>query len=187
MNEGDWLQVAVYLGLLVTATPLLGGYMAQIFEGKSNWLTRLLAPLEGSLYRWSSCDSSEQMSWQRYARALLLFNAIGFAFLLVLELIQGSLPLNPEKLPNVPLALALNTAVSFMTNTNWQAYSGEAVMSYATQMLGLAVQNFLSAATGIAVLLALTRGLARRSSATVGNFWSDLVRSTLYVLSLIHI
>jgi len=182
MNERDWLQLAVFFGLLVAATPLLGGYMARIFNGEVAWLTRIFGPVERCLYRWSGCNPTEEMPWKRYAMALVAFNLLGFAFLLLLELAQGYLPLNPEKLPNVSFALALNTAVSFMTNTNWQAYSGEAVMSYATQMLGLAAQNFLSAATGIAVLLALTRGLARRTAATVGNFWSDLVRSTLYVL-----
>ncbi len=182
MNGLDWLQLAVFLAALGVATPLLGGYMARVFAGERTGLGRWLMPVERALYRLAGCDPAEEMSWRRYATALLWFNLLGFVALLALQLIQGALPLNPQRLPNVPFALALNTAVSFVTNTNWQGYSGEAVMSCVTQMLGLTVQNFLSAATGIAVLLALTRGLVRCSAAGLGNFWADVVRSTLYVL-----
>jgi K+-transporting ATPase ATPase A chain len=182
MNGLHWLQLMVFLAALVIATPLLGGYMVRVFTGGRTGLSRWLGPLERWLYSFAGCDPAEEMSWRRYALALVWFNLFGFLALLALQLLQGALPLNPQKQANVPFALALNTAVSFVTNTNWQAYSGEAVMSYLTQMLGLTVQNFLSAATGIAVLLALTRGLFRRSATTVGNFWSDVIRSTLYVL-----
>lgn len=182
MNERDWIQVALYVGLLIVCTPILGGFMAKVFVGERTFLSRVLAPVERWIYRLAGCDPKAEMRWTSYAAALILFNLFGFLAVFALQLLQGWLPLNPQKFANVPPALAFNTAVSFVTNTNWQAYSGEAVMGYLTQMLGLAVQNFLSAATGIAVLLALTRGLARRSAATVGNFWADLVRSTLYVL-----
>jgi len=182
MNQGDWIQITLFVGLLVLCTPLLGGYMAKVFAGERMWLTRWLGPLERLLYRLAGCDAKAEMRWKTYLIALLLFNLFGFVVVFGLQVLQGWLPLNPQKFPNVPAALAFNTAVSFTTNTNWQAYSGESILSYLVQMLGLAVQNFLSAATGIAVLVALTRGLARRSAATVGNFWADLVRSTLYVL-----
>jgi K+-transporting ATPase ATPase A chain len=182
MNERDGSQLAVYLGLLVLLTPLLGGFMARVLAGEKTFLSPVLAPVERWIYRLGGCDATSEMPWTRYAWALLVFNLLGCGVVLLLQMFQGQLPLNPQKRPNVPLPLALNTAVSFMTNTNWQAYSGEATLSYLVQMVGLTVQNFVSAATGIAVLLALTRGLARKSAATVGNFWADLVRSTLYVL-----
>jgi potassium-transporting ATPase potassium-binding subunit len=182
MNEREWFQITAYVGLLIIFTPLLGGFMARVFSGERTFLTRLLSPVERWVYRLAGCDPKAEMRWTTYAVALLLFNLLGFLAVFALQYCQVWLPLNPQKFPNVPPALAFNTAVSFVTNTNWQAYSGEATLSYLVQMLGLAVQNFLSAATGIAVLLALTRGLARRSAATLGNFWADLVRSTLYVL-----
>ena len=141
MNGLDWLQLAVFLAALGVATPLLGGCMARVFAGERTGLGRWLMPVERALYRLAGCDPAEEMSWRRYATALLWFNLLGFVALLALQLIQGALPLNPQRLPNVPFALALNTAASFVTNTNWQAYSGEAVMSYLTQMLGLTVQN----------------------------------------------
>ena len=182
MNERAWLQVILYVALLVATTPVLGGIMAKVFGGERTFLTPLLAPVERWIYRLAGCDAKAEMRWTTYAVALLLFNLAGFVVVLLLQLAQSRLPLNPQGLPNVPLPLALNTAVSFVTNTNWQAYSGEATLGYLVQALGLTVQNFVSAATGLAVLLALTRGLARRSGTTVGNFWTDLVRSTLYVL-----
>ena len=146
------------------------------------WSTPLLRPMEKLLYRLAGIDEKSEMHWSTYTWALLAFNFLGFAVLFLMQIIQNKLPLNPQGLPGVPAALAFNTAVSFMTNTNWQNYAGETTLSYFTQMLGLTVQNFLSAATGIAVLLALSRGLTRRSMQTIGNFWVDLVRSTLYVL-----
>lgn len=182
MNAHDWAQLAIYFGLLVLLTPLLGGFMARALAGEKTFLSPGLGPVERWIYRLGGCDATSEMGWTRYATALLVFNLLGCGVVLLLQSFQGQLPLNPQRLPNVPLPLALNTAVSFMTNTNWQAYPGEATLSHLVQMLGLTVQNFMSAATGIAVLLALTRGLARKSAGTVGNFWADLVRSTLYVL-----
>ncbi len=182
MNEREWLQVAVYVGLLLGLTPWLGRFMAAALAGERTCLAPLLSPVERRIYRLTGCDPRAEMRWTTYAGALLAFNFLGLLVVFALQRCQVWLPLNLQQLANVPPALAFNTAVSFMTNTNWQAYSGEATLSYLVQMLGLTVQNFVSAATGIAVLLALTRGLARRSAATVGNFWADLLRSTLYVL-----
>lgn len=182
MSIQEIAQVSLYLGLLVALTPVLGNFMAKVFSGERTWLTAMLRPAEKFIYQLGGIDEQAEMPWSTYTVSLLVFNFIGFLVLFVMQLIQHKLPLNPQHLPAVPSALAFNTAVSFMTNTNWQSYACETTISYFTQMLGLAVQNFLSAATGIAVLLALIRGLARRSMQTIGNFWVDLVRSTLYVL-----
>ena len=195
MHERDFIQLALYLGALILLTPILGGFMARVFEGKRTFLSPLLGPVETVIYKLSGIDAKREMTWLGYLGALLAFNFAGCLLTLAQMMTQSWLPLNPQHLPNVPFALALNTAVSFMTNTNWQAYSGEATMSYLTQMCGLAVHNFTSAATGIAVLLALVRGLTRPGrmgaspaggilppSPTLGNFWADLTRSTLYVL-----
>ncbi len=182
MSALDILQIVLFLGLLTACTPWLGRYMQRVFDGERTFLRPALHPVEKLLYRFSGVAMDEEQSWKGYAAALLLFNALGFLFLFLLQLAQGVLPLNPEKLPGVEPLLAFNTATSFVTNTNWQAYAGETTLSRLTQMLGLGVQNFLSAATGIAGLLALTRGLARRSATTVGNFWVDMTRATLYVL-----
>ena len=182
MRLHEVVQVGLYFGLLILLTPLLGGYMARVFKGERTLLSPLLTPVETLLYRVSGVDPAAEMRWTTYAVALLAFNALGLVLLFAIQLLQGVLPLNPAGLPPVSVEVAFNTAVSFATNTNWQAYSGESTLSYFTQMVGLAVQNFVSAATGIAVLLALTRGLARRSASTLGNFWADMVRSTLYVL-----
>ena len=182
MQAHDWTQLALYLAALIALTPLLGGFMARVFAGERTFLSPILAPVELLIYRLGGVDASKEMTWVGYLAALLAFNFAGGLLTLVQMLTQAWLPLNPQHLPNVPFALALNTAVSFMTNTNWQAYSGEATMSYLTQMTGLAVHNFTSAATGIAVLLALIRGLTRKETTALGNFWADLTRSTLYVL-----
>jgi K+-transporting ATPase ATPase A chain len=182
MELRDFAQLALYLLALVLATPVLGGFMAQVFQGRRTVLSPLLTPVESVIYRVSGVDEKHGMRWTEYCLSLLAFNAVGFVFLFLLQLAQRWLPLNPARLGNVPAPLAFNTAVSFMTNTNWQAYSGESTMSYLTQMLGLGVQNFVSAATGMAVMLALTRGLVARSADALGNFWADLTRSTLYVL-----
>lgn len=182
MHERDFLQLALYLGALVAVTPLLGAFMARVFNGQRQFLTPVLGPIERLIYRLSGLEPQREMSWLTYLGALLAFNFAGGLLTLGQMMTQVWLPLNPQHLPNIPFALALNTAVSFMTNTNWQAYSGEATMSYLTQMCGLAVHNFTSAATGIAVLLALIRGLVRQQASTLGNFWTDLTRSTLYVL-----
>ncbi len=182
MTPLELLQLVLYFGVLIVFTPLLGGYMARVFTGERNLLSPALRPVEGLFYRLAGVDAKQEQDWRGYAVALVVFNLLGFAVLFILQLAQGILPLNPTGLASVEPALAFNTATSFMTNTNWQSYAGEITMSYATQMLGLGVQNFLSAATGIAVLIALTRGLARKSAATLGSFWVDLVRATLYVL-----
>jgi len=182
MTPLELLQLVLYFGLLIVLTPLLGGYIARVFNGERNLLSPVLRPIEGLLYRLAGVVANQEQNWRSYAAALIVFNLLGFAILFILQIIQGVLPLNPAGLASIEPALAFNTATSFMTNTNWQSYGGETTMSYATQMLGLAVQNFLSAATGIAVLVALIRGLARKSAATIGSFWVDLTRATLYVL-----
>jgi potassium-transporting ATPase potassium-binding subunit len=176
------LQIGVYIVLLILCVPLLGGYMARIYNGQNTLLTPVLRPVEFGLYRLIGVRPDEEQNWRGYTAALLAFNLLGFLVLFILLLIQGALPLNPVELPSLDPFLAFNTATSFMTNTNWQAYDGETTMSYVSQMLGLNVQNFVSAATGMAVLVALTRGLARRTATTIGNFWVDLVRSVLYIL-----
>ncbi|MGA1977491.1 MAG: potassium-transporting ATPase subunit KdpA [Bacteroidales bacterium] len=181
MHESDLVQVALFILILVILTPLLGRYMAKVFLNEKHILKPLLLPFENLIYRFISCDGSE-MNWKSYAVSLLVFNFFGFIVLFLLQLFQNFLPLNPQKLPGVGWPLAFNTAVSFMTNTNWQSYSGETTLSYLVQMAGLTVQNFLSAATGITVFLALMRGLTRKTAETVGNFWMDTVRSVLYVL-----
>jgi potassium-transporting ATPase potassium-binding subunit len=182
MHLSDWLQVSIYIGTLFALTPLLGAFMANVLTGRKTALTPLLHPIEKTIYRLCRINAEEEVSWKEYCGALLALNLFGCALLVCLQLFQRYLPLNPQHLPGVAWPLALNTAISFMTNTNWQAYSGETTLSYFTQMAGLAVQNFLSAATGIAVFAALARGLSRRSVLTIGNFWTDLVRSTVYIL-----
>jgi potassium-transporting ATPase potassium-binding subunit len=181
MDTLELIQIILYFALLIGAVPLLGSYMAHVFNGERTLLSSVLRPLEYSIYRLTGVHVDEEQNWRQYALALIAFNLLGFAVLLVLQLMQSALPLNPMRLTNVEPYLAFNTATSFMTNTNWQAYGGETTMSYLTQMLGLNVQNFVSAATGVAVVIALTRGLARRSGTTIGNFWTDLVRSVLYI------
>lgn len=173
--------VAIIVALLVTGIPL-GRYMAKVYEAKTHALQRPLGWLEKGIYRLGGVNPTAEMNWKQYAFALLIFNFLGLILLTAMQLGQGLLPLNPANLPNVPFWLAFNTAASFVTNTNWQAYSGEATMSHLTQMSGLAVQNFVSAATGMAVAAALARGLAKKSAATIGNFWADLTRSVVYIL-----
>lgn len=182
MTGNGVLQLAVFLAALVALSYPLGLYMARVFEGKGCGLDRLFGPVERLFYRAFGTNPGDEMSWRRYAVALLLFNALGVFVVYFLQRLQGSLPLNPQQLPPVSPDSSLNTAVSFATNTNWQGYAGESTMSYLTQMLGLGVQNFLSAATGMAVLVALVRGLCRASASTIGNFWVDVTRATLYVL-----
>ncbi len=182
MMTSDYIQIALYLVLLISLTPVLGSYMYKVFAGKNHLMRPFLGELEKLVYKLSGVHPETESNWKTYALGLLLFNFVGLIFLFVLQLIQMQLPLNPAHLPNVTWHSALNTAISFMTNTNWQGYAGETTLSYLVQMLGLTVQNFVSAATGIAVLLALVRGLSRKSATTLGNFWTDLTRSTLYVL-----
>jgi potassium-transporting ATPase potassium-binding subunit len=182
MSALEWVQIVLYFALLIVCTPLLGGYMARVFTGEKTVITPLLRPLETLILRGAGANPQEEMGWKAYALALLAFNVLGFVVLFILQLVQNVLPLNPAGLANVEVFSAFNTASSFMTNTNWQGYAGEITMSYLTQMIGLNVQNFVSAATGIAVVVALTRGLARKSGSTIGNFWVDLTRATIYVL-----
>ncbi len=175
-------QILIYLVVLVLLVPPVGGYMARVFEGKSTGLDKVLGPVERLIYWLCGVSANDEMDWKIYAFAMLLFKLVCILFLYALERLQGSLLLNPQGLGAVGPDLSFNTAVSFVTNTNWQNYPGESTMSYLTQMVGLAVQNFTSAAGGIAILVALIRGLARRNSATIGNFWVDLTRTTLYIL-----
>jgi potassium-transporting ATPase potassium-binding subunit len=182
MNANALLQVAIYLAALLLLTKPMGVYLHRAMEGRLPLLGKLLGPLERLLYRVAGVNPQQETGWKSYAAALLLFNAVGLLAVFLLQRGQGSLPFNPAGMGTISLDSAFNTAVSFVTNTNWQGYAGESTMSYLTQMLALAVQNFLSAATGIAVVIALIRGFARHSVATIGNFWVDMTRSTLYVL-----
>ncbi|MGV2899143.1 potassium-transporting ATPase subunit KdpA [Achromobacter sp. AGC78] len=174
--------LVLYLAVLLAIAPLLGRYIRIAMENGQSRLTAWGRPLERGIYRLAGIDPQAEMGWKRYAVAVLAFNLIGVAMVYGLQRLQGMLPLNPAAMGAVTPDSALNTAISFVTNTNWQGYGGEATMSYLTQMLALTVQNFVSAATGIAVLFALIRGLSRHSSATIGNFWADMVRCTMYVL-----
>ena len=177
-----WTQVGVLLFVLTFLAKPLGHYVARIARGDLPGPLRRLAAIEHAIYRLAGVAPDDEMHWTRYAIALVAFNALGTAALYLLQRIQAWLPLNPQHLPNVEPGLAFNTAVSFATNTSWQAYAGETTLSNLTQMLGIGVQGFLSAASGIVVMLALIRGLARRGSDTIGNVWTDLTRVTLYVL-----
>jgi K+-transporting ATPase ATPase A chain len=182
VHARDFGQLALFIAGLIAITPPLGRFMVRVFAGDQHFLARVFGPTERWTYRLSGIDPAQEMSWKSYAIAMLLFNIVGGAVLLLIELTQQWLPFNPQHLLNVPFALAVNTAISFTTNTNWQAYSGENTMSYFTQMAGLAVHNFVSAATGIAVAVALARGLIRKQAQSIGNFWADLTRCTLYLL-----
>ncbi|MEN6495623.1 MAG: potassium-transporting ATPase subunit KdpA, partial [Thermoguttaceae bacterium] len=182
MNVYAIFQMVFFLGVLLALAKPLGWYMARVYEGKPCGLDKLLGSVERWIYRICGVEPGREMSWKTYALAMLAFNLVGLLAVYGLLRTQHSLPLNPQQLPAVPSELAFNTAVSFATNTNWPNYGGETTLSYLTQMLGLTVQNFVSAATGMAVLVALIRGFVRRSGHTLGNFWYDLVRSTLYIL-----
>jgi potassium-transporting ATPase potassium-binding subunit len=180
MNEA--IQLIIFMVLLIILSPLLGKYMAKVFMGEKHIMKPVFGWLEKSVYRVSGIKSEEEMNWKTYMYGVLIFNLFGFVFLFILQMAQAYLPLNTEKLPNVSWHLSFNTAMSFVTNTNWQSYNGENTLSYFVQMLGLTVQNFVSAATGIAVVLALIRGLTRKTTDALGNFWTDMTRSVLYVL-----
>jgi K+-transporting ATPase ATPase A chain len=181
MNAAGWLQLAIYLIVLLLLVRPLGHYMAGVFSGTAG-VTRWFGSIERAMYRLCRVDAGASMTWQQYALCMLAFNAMGAFALYALQRLQAALPWNPQQMSAVTADSAFNTAVSFITNTNWQGYGGESTMSYLTQMLGLGVQNFLSAATGIAVLVALIRGFALKQAQHVGNFWVDLTRTTLYVL-----
>ena len=178
MTAHAWILLAVFLGVLLAAGRPLGAYIARVVDGDYAWARRLEAPL----YRLCGVRADEEMGWRKYAVAIVLFNVLGLVFTYAVQRLQGVLPLNPQGFGAVSPDSAFNTAISFVTNTNWQGYGGESTMSHLTQMLTLAVQNFLSAATGIAVVVALIRGFARHSAQTLGNAWVDLTRITLYVL-----
>ncbi len=182
MNANAWLQIVLYVGVLLLLVKPLGTYMAAVFSDVPNRVTRVGARAENVLYRVSGVNPNDDMDWKRYAVAMLVFNIVGILVVYALQRVQPWLPLNPQNFDAVSADSAMNTAISFATNTNWQGYGGESTMSYLTQMLGLAVQNFLSAATGIAVLIALIRGFVRKSAGGVGNFWVDTTRATLYIL-----
>ena len=182
MTNHAWLLFGLYLVLLLLAARPLGNYIAAVMEGGTTLASRLGGGLESLLYRLSSVRKDEEMGWLHYALAILLFNVLGALAVYALQRLQFWLPLNPQAMANVSPDSSFNTAISFATNTNWQGYSGESTIGYLTQMLGLAVQNFLSAATGIVVVIALIRGFARHTAKTIGNAWGDLTRITLYVL-----
>lgn len=175
------LFIVFFVLLLLMAWPL-GKYMAKVYSGERTMFDTIFLSLEKTLYRLAGIDAVREMNWRQYASGLLIFNLLGLAAVVAIQELQAILPWNPEGLAAVPFDLAFNTAASFMTNTNWQAYSGETTMSYFTQMSALTVQNFLSAATGMAVAIALIRGLARKTTKTIGNFWSDMVRSVIWIL-----
>jgi K+-transporting ATPase ATPase A chain len=182
MTSIGWIEILLFCGAVLAVVKPLGGYMTAVFNGDRTLLSPLFAPIERGLYRLAGTGEREDQSWVGYAGAMLVFNLLGFLALYAILRLQDHLPLNPAGMGAVPPDLAFNTATSFVTNTNWQNYAGEGTMSYLSQMLGLTVQNFLSAATGIALALALIRGFARQSSRAIGNFWVDLTRCILYLL-----
>ena len=182
MTTNGWLQILFYFLALLLLTRPLGGFMFRVFEGQKTLVGGVLGPVERGLYRIAGINPQQDQSWLGYTSAMLMFNLFGFVLLYGILRLQGVLPMNPQGLPGVDPHLAFNTAISFVTNTNWQSYGGETTLSYLSQMVGLTTQNFVSAATGIGVALALTRGIARRKASGVGNFWVDLTRGTLYVL-----
>ena len=182
MTGNGYLQLGLYLAVLLASAWPLGSYMARIYRGDIPVFIRCLRPLERGIYRLAGVHDDDAMPWTRYTFAVLLFNLLGFLAVFALQRLQDVLPLNPDGMAATTADLAFNTAASFASNTNWQSYGGESTMSYLTQMLGLTVQNFVSAATGMAVLIALARGFVQREATELGNFWVDLVRSTLYIL-----
>ena len=182
MNIYSWIQVVFYLAVLILLAKPLGSFMAKVYQGERTFLDPVMHPIERLIYRLAGGQAEGDMSWKTYAIAVLLFNGVGLLAVYLLQRFQAGLPLNPAGLGAVSPDSAWNTAVSFATNTNWQGYGGEVTMSYLTQMLALTVQNFVSAATGMAVLVALIRGISRQMTDKVGNFWVDLTRSTLYIL-----
>ena len=183
MTINGWLQIAIYLGLILAVTKPLGIFMTRVFNRERTFLDPVMRPVERLVYRLSGVDENHEMHWTEYATAMLLFSLVSMLLLYLIQRVQLHLPFNPQKLAGVtPEHLAFNTAASFTTNTNWQAYGGESTMSYFTQMAGLAYHNFVSAATGIALAIAFIRGIARRQMKTIGNFWVDMVRSLLWVL-----
>jgi K+-transporting ATPase ATPase A chain len=183
MHANDWLQLALFIGLLALITKPLGIYLTKVLDPNGRtWLDPVVRPVEKFSYRLMGVDPSKEQGWKGYTIAMLVFSAVGVLFTYAILRLQHLLPLNPQSLPGLSPALAFNTAVSFTTNTNWQSYGGEATMSYFSQMVGLAIHNFTSAAIGIAIAAALVRGIARHSASTLGNFWVDVTRTTIYLL-----
>jgi K+-transporting ATPase ATPase A chain len=187
MTTNGWIQILVYFAALTALTRPLGGFLYRVFEGQPTVVGRVLGPVERGFYKLAGVNPQAEQHWTQYTLAMLVFNLVCFVTLFFLQLYQNHLPLNPQGQSGLTADLAFNTAISFVTNTNWQAYGGETTMSYLTQMLGLTVHNFVSAATGIALAVALVRGFARRSAKSIGNFWVDLTRCTLYILLPISI
>jgi len=182
MTTQDVIQLLVFFALIIGLTPILGNYMYKVFTGQRHIMLAVLGWLEKLTYKFIRVKAEEETNWKRYTFGLLIFNLIGLVFVFLIQVFQSYLPMNPAHLPNVSWHSAFNTASSFVTNTNWQGYAGETTLSYFVQMIGLAVQNFVSAATGVAVLIALVRGISRKTTDKIGNFWVDLTRSTLYIL-----
>jgi K+-transporting ATPase ATPase A chain len=182
MTLNGWIQILVFCGIVILLVKPLGGYMTRVFNGERTLLSPVLGPIERGLYSLAGTSEREDQHWTTYAAGMLFFNLAGVLVLYLLQRVQGGLPFNPQGMAAVGPELAFNTAASFVSNTNWQNYGGETTMSYLTQMVGLTVQNFVSAATGIAIAVALIRGFARASARSIGNFWVDMTRSTLYVL-----
>ncbi|HQI70368.1 MAG TPA: potassium-transporting ATPase subunit KdpA [Bacteroidales bacterium] len=178
----DFIQISLFLGVLIFLTPILGNYMYKVFLGKNHFMRPVFGWLEKLIYRFTGVNPDEETNWKNYLFTVLWFNLIGFVFLFLIQLFQASLPLNPANCGNITWHSAFNTAISFVTNTNWQGYAGETTLSYLVQMIGITVQNFVSAATGIAVLLAIIRGLTSQNTEKLGNFWTDITRATLYIL-----
>lgn len=182
MTANGWIQIVVYCAIILALVKPLGWYMTRVFNGERTFLSPVLRPVELGLYRLAGIEEKREQDWLTYTVAMLLFHVGGFAILYALLRLQQALPFNPQDMAAVPPDLSFNTAISFLTNTNWQNYGGESTLSYLSQMLGLTHQNFLSAATGIVLAVALVRGFARASAQTVGNFWVDVTRCTLYIL-----
>src|SRR6202158_4051965 len=187
MTMNGWIQIALYSVIIIAITKPVGGYMTRVFKGERTLFSPVLRPIERVLYGISGVDELEEQHWVTYGVAMLFFSLAGFLSLYALQRFQNVLPFNPQNFPSVGEHLAFNTAMSFVTNTNWQSYVPETTMSYLVQMAGLTVHNFVSAATGIALAVALVRGFARRSAKSIGNFWVDLTRCTLYILMPISI
>ena len=182
MTTLDYFQIILFIALLIGLTPVLGKFIYKVFTGEKHVMNPVFGWLEKLIYKFIRVNPEEETNWKSYTFGLLLFNLVGFLFVFLIQLFQAQLPLNPANLANVSWHSAFNTAVSFMTNTNWQGYSGETTLSYLVQMTGLAVQNFVSAATGIAVIISVIRGISRKTTDKIGNFWTDLTRSTIYIL-----
>src|SRR5438034_4038935 len=182
VTVNGWIQIVLFLAAILSVTAPLGRFMTRVFNRERTWLNPVLRPIERAIYRATGVDETREMRWTEYAVAMLLFSGVSMLVLYLMQRTQQWLPWNPQRFAAVPEDLAFNTAASFTTNTNWQAYSGESTMSYLTQMGGLAYHNFASAATGIALAIAFIRGVAQREKDAIGNFWVDMVRCLLWLL-----